>query len=194
MKLNSNKNIGALEKLQKVGAPNYEPIYSFYKKEEKYKCKTLSNFYQQNKNYSENLLTSNINKSPPLQNQEKLKDKRTEELELNNNIIYEYLSKNKSKLLINNQKFRKVFVIQDGIFVLNQFLIPGAFLEVTNHNYYSKFKKDRMKYYFDFLSKCEKELNSNLKLVSIFLHNGTPVFDLYDIPNNDIFIYVCKKN
>ena len=112
-------------------------------------------------------------------------------------IVNSYLSLQKPSLFMPNQPRHKVvFVILDGTVVLSTKHIPGVYVEIPTQRSLSflSTKKERLEKYYNFLNECKEKLKLKVCLNSVFLVTSVPIFDLIDIPDQDICVYVSSNS
>jgi hypothetical protein len=112
-------------------------------------------------------------------------------------IVNTYLSLQKQSLFIPTQPRHKVvFVILDGTVVLSTKHIPGVYVEIPTRRSLSflNTKKERLEKYYNFLNECKEKLKLKVCLNSVFLVTSVPIFDLIDIPEQDICVYVSSNS
>lgn len=90
--------------------------------------------------------------------------------------------------------YRKIYVILDGTIILNANRIPGKFFEIIKRKLFvgKQFKKKRAEHLYKFFCEVNKEFAPIKRLRNIFLMDGTPVFDLVDIPDTEKCVLISN--
>lgn len=108
-------------------------------------------------------------------------------------IITNYLSQ--IDFSCDNKHKRKIFVIVDGIVIINIHFIPGVLLEMPKQIFFLNLEKEeKSKYFTNFLRLCQSKTKSSNPFKNMFNQNLKIIFDLGEIRDEDQFIFVSAFN